>query len=199
MPMGKLVRSTRPLNRRQVKQVQKIVDINKKLKQNWTFATDTIDTTGYLLEFTAIPEGDDFNQRSSDKIRLQSIRAQLAVRQTGVTPSSADVRVMIVRGKFGPLAVGNMPAYNAEPDLDRMQVYYDFITTLADVEINPIHLTYMKKFRTKKVPHISVNYDDDVSGTAAQNNPLYLYAVGSTAANAPFLRGYIKAKWFDAN
>lgn len=198
--MVKVVSSRPGLNFKQVKQVQRIINKNKQLKHVWTSAAQGFSTAGTLIEFTGISEGDNFNNRDGDKIGLQSIRAQLSMRNNTTTPTTQQIRVMIVRGKYGPLVVGDFPTLTGAPDLDKMQVYYDEIWALSDIESDPpIQRKFKKKFSTRKIPHLLVGYDDDVSASAAQRNPIYLYAETSEATNVARMEGYIYAKFFNLN
>ncbi len=206
MPAGKMTRvfrgtgsRQRSLNFRQVKQVQKIINTNKKLKSKWTnFNNITMDIAGSLIEITAIPEGDDFNQRDTDKILCQSVKVQLSLRN-GVTPGPQNNRIMLVRAKQGTLAIADMPSVVQEPDQDKMQVLYDEIIGYNDVDFDPLIRNIFKGFRKRNIPHLTVTYDDDESATAAQRHAIYLYLVGSTDTNPGFSSGYTKLKWFDAN
>lgn len=205
MPAGRLVkvvaRNPRSgLNFKQVKQVQRIINKNKQLKHVYISAASTISTTGVLKEFTTVTEGDNFNNRDGDKIGVQSIRFQLSIRNNSTTPTAQDCRIMLVRGKYGPLATGDMPAIAGAPDLDKMQVYYDETFSMSDIEFDmPMQRNFKKKFTTKKIPHLLVNYDDDVSASVAQKNPLYLFYIGTEATNPAAVRGYTYLKFFNLN
>lgn len=205
MPAGRMVKVVsanprRGLNFKQVKQVQNIINKNKQLKHVYQSAGNTISTTGVLKEFTSVAEGDNFNNRDGDKIGVQSIRAMLSLRNNSSTPTAQDIRVMIVRGKYGPLVVGDMPAITGAPDLDKMQVYYDETFTLSDIEFDhPMQRNFKKKFRNRKIPHLLVGYDDDESATAAQRSPIYLYHIGTEATNVAAIRGYVYLKFFNLN
>ncbi len=189
----------RKLNFRQVKQVQKIINSNKKLKSKWTFFNNLdMDIAGTLLEITAIPEGDDFNQRDTDKILVQSVKVQTTTRN-GVTPGPQNNRIMLVRAKQGTLVIADMPSVSEEPDQDKMQVLYDEIIGYNDVDFDPLQRYIFKSFKKRNIPHLTVTYDDDESATAAQRHGIYFYVVGSTDTNSGFTTGYHKIKWFDAN
>lgn len=203
MPMGTMIRAApratrrRGLNYKQVKQVQKIVNKNKQLKSQQDIASQAVTTAKYLYEITEITEGDDFNQRTSDKIFLQSLKINMSINQAG-TLTQQLCRVMVVRGKNGPLSTADLPAYSTEADLDKMQVYYDRIVRIPATAIDPIQWDFFKSFRNKKVPHLKVRYDDDVSAISAEGNPIYVYAVSSEGTNGFVLSVNSKVKWFDA-
>lgn len=199
MPAGKIYKYPRRLNTRQVKQVQKIVNKNRTFKTDFQFVNVEPNTTGALVEFTDIDQGDDYNQRDTDRILLQGIRAMLSLDLDG---QDNRIRVLIVRSKIGPLVLADFPAYNTQPNLDKMQVYYEYYvgTSVADAD-RPFQIRYKKKFNKGKIPHMKVTYADSVSVTAAQSNPVYLFTVGNVAAatSTSLLSGYIYTNWYDAS
>lgn len=206
--MGRIVRVAprrtkgRSLNYKQVKQVQKIIQKNKQLKNHRAeINTGTVDNTGILNEISAISEGDDFNNRDGDKIQALSIKMHGPVRSDTSATGFTTLRVMICRGKFGPLVIGDMPAdTNEQPDLDKMQIYYDRNFTVGHLDTRVVNdVGYYKSFKNSKVPHLLLHYDDDTSATACQSNPLYIFHVSNAATNGPRQTGWIDLKFFNAN
>lgn len=193
----------RGLNFKQVKQVQKIVNANKALKQTYTALNANISSnTPSLFELTEITEGDDFNTRDSDSINLQTAKVDLVAYASESLNGNSVIRLMLVRGKFGPLTVSDMPSsVNAEPDLDKIQVYHDQVYTLNDVSgpANINGIRWYKSFKNKKVPHMKVEYDDDTSASEAQKNPIYVFAISNqlSTGNPPAINGFGRVKWFD--
>lgn len=196
MPMGKLVLGApkRPLNSRQVKQVGRLINKQKQLKHVYIDQVQTLGTTATFKEITTTSEGTGISLRDSDKIFLQSLRAQWTI-SSAATPVAAQVRVMIVRGRNGPLVVGDMPAITAAPDYSKMQVLFDTRLGYPDADFDPMRYSYFKSFKNKKVPHLKVRYEG--SDTAASGNPIYMYTIASSAANVGTLHGWSKIKFFD--
>lgn len=184
-------------NRKQVRQVQKIVDSNKKLKSKTNIFELTLSNAGTLTELTAITEGDDFYQRDTDVIRLMSAKGHYNI-TNGSTASAQSCRVLIVRSKVGPLVLANMPAINAMPDLDKFVVLYDqYIRLEATKDAYLPIFRFYKSFKNKKVPHLNVIYDDDKDDTASQNHGVYVFTITSAPSNQCNLFGIFKIKWFD--
>lgn len=210
MPAGRLYNATmsRRLNKRQVKQVQKIVEKNKQLRTAYVDLDDAsfASSSPVFVELTSIAEGDDNNLRDSDRINLKSIRLNLVASKLPATTNGdvTTIRVLIARSKTGPLTVADFPASTiALPDNDKMQVLYDRYYALGPYDTDGIFIDSVLreipiklKFANKKVPHLTVGYDDDVSATAAQHNPIYLN-IEATGNNTMRLDGVAIVKWFD--
>lgn len=207
----------RKLNRRQVKQVQKIVNSNMFLKQTYlAVANNTaVASTGTLLEITAIPDGDAFNQRESNRLRLLSYNAKYQFRNSSSNTISSGtetprLRMLIVRSKQGPLVLADLPTtVTGLPDLDRMQVYHDRVhylpyflytgTTEAGnipgdlATINDIQ--DFKSFHNKKTPHLNVGFDL-LSDEFANVNPIYILFI-TDVDSIPLVSGWTHIKFFD--
>lgn len=169
----------RGLNFKQVKQVQKIVNKNKRYKTYQRIITTEGNTTGDLREFTNNSIGNSQDQRENQTIFVHRIKFQMSIINDGVYNV---YRVLVVRSKQGALALADMPAYSGAPDLDKMQVYYDrLVSSYAPNTQPPTILGMTHKFKTKKIPHLKVGYDTNTSATDAQENALYLFIVGNTA------------------
>lgn len=192
----------RPLNRRQFKQVTKIVQSGQELKQAYTSLNIAFLSTGTLTEITALSKGSNYNQRDGEDIRYQSTKFEMAIAPTEAGNQNAVCRIMFVRSKKGPLVVADFPTtVDAEPNFDKMQVYKDQVYVTNDVtgEGSINNIRWFKSFKNRKTPHLNVGYVASVSATAGQNNPLYLYMVTSALVSTPTLQGYIRSKWFDKN
>lgn len=198
MPAGKIYRAParKPLNVRQTKQVQRIIQKNKQFKTFHDSFLISVSDAKDLTEFTAITEGDDYNTRDGDKIQLKNILVHLSINTTD-TPIGGKVRLMMIRSKTGPLVVADLPAYNAEPDLDKYAILYEEFFNMQDDNINPINRKIKLKFQNKKVPHMNVHFDDDESATLAQRNPVYMYWVSS--ASCAVVLGNFYTNFFNAN
>lgn len=195
----RVLATQRKLNNRQVRQVQKIVEGNKQIKRLNTSVNGTFTTTGDLYELTAIAKSNTNLTRDSDRINL--LQAELEVGFYSDTAGYKQLRIMMVRGKYGPLVLADFPDIVTTPDYDKMQVYHDRVYTIGPGSTNfdssVIHRVNLKKqFKNRKVPHLNVIYDTDVSATAAQDNPIYIYFIQSSA-NAITSSGYGSIKWFD--
>lgn len=207
MPAGKMYNYTaqnrKGLNFKQVKQVQKIIQKNQQLKTFRSVLANTITTTGVLIECTAITEGDNFNNRDGDKIKVQSLKIPYTICPATDNAIVQNNRIIIVRGKFGPLVVADMPTtVTGQCDLDKMQVYHDRLYQVIDNQdaINDhVVVPFYKSFKNKKVPHLLCHYDDDISASACQSNPIYVYTIASSATTPSTLAGFGDLKFFNAN
>lgn len=201
--VGRSISGTRKMNSRlsfgQVKQVQKIVNKNKRLKTAWyNINSAASSTVPIFTDITAISEGEDFSQRDSDHILAASLRVQWSMVNAN-TATAQGLRVMIVRGLHGNLLSSDMPAVGVTPNLDLMQVLYDEVIQLPGAVFDPITRFHFKSFKNKKVPHMRITYNDAASVTAAFSNPVYFYAISTVSTNAATVHGYAKLKFFDAN
>lgn len=209
MPMGQMYRAPQPtgarrgLNYKQVKQVQKIIQKNQQLKVFRTQLAVTGVTAGTLVELSAISEGDNFNNRDGDKIKVQSLKMPFAIEGDTASTILQRVRILVVRSKTGPLVAANFPAsLTGQPDLDKMQVYYDRMYSYMDQQesiSDNVTVPMYKSFKNKKVPHLLCHYDDDVSATDCQQNPIYLWIVGLSNTTPVSIVGYADLKFFNAN
>jgi len=214
MAGGKITRvyrapAGRKLNFRQVKQVQKIVNANKQLKQCWTPVDQSpSSTTPYFLELTQLAEGEDFNQRDSDLVSAIGLNLKFTINRLAATTNStvSTVRMMVVRSKVGPLVVGDLPASPASatmPNLTKYQVLYERFISIGPYDSDGIFIdTVCKdisvsfKFRKGKIPHLGLMYDDGVSATACQKNAIYLYLDNSDATTLAAV-GQSVLKYYD--
>lgn len=185
----------RLLNRPQVRQVQKIINANKDLKRKWIELSHDPSTTAVVTEATAISEGDNFDNRIDDTIRVHSMYVQWCYNHD-TTAADGSTRLLVLRARYGQLDATDIPAVGATPDYDKLQVYYDEVITFEAESTEPVCRTFYKTFKNKKIPHMKVKYDDDVSATDAVINPLYVASVGD-GANAPRIKGYVLVKYFD--
>lgn len=209
MPMGRMYRAPAPtgarkgLNFKQVKQVQKIINKNLQIKTYRSVIAVTSTTAGSLIECTSISEGDNFNERDGDKIKVQSLKIPYSICPDTTNAIVHNVRVMVVRGKYGPLVVGDLPTtVTGQADLDKMQVYHDKLYQLIDNQdaLNDnVIVPFYKSFKNKKVPHLLSHFDDSVSATACQSNPIYFFTIASSSTTPCVLAGFGDLKFFNAN
>lgn len=214
------VPNRRGLNTRQVKQVQKIINTNKRIKNYYTpLESNFVGGVSlvYFQELTLIPfNGSDAQTRQTSNIQLKSYNIKLGVIQNS-TPDLTmySYRVIIARSKQGPVTdisstTGPILDFNDQPDPDIYQVYTDEIFTAsgppASVNISLGYLMHFyKSFKTKKVPHMIVGFNDVDNTPAtnpANNNPVYIKiiidpAVGVVATEGFGLKGFAHMKFFD--
>lgn len=198
----------KPLNFRQVKQVQKIINADKKLKiaYNSISQSNIIATNPLFLEVTRTTQGLGDSNRTETDIKLLSYRLSFAFFREGTSTSIDPVycRVMVVRG-YRPLVVADMPTdVISTPDRDIMQVYYDKViafgpnqTTLGVAQSMLYNMDIKKKFKTSKIPHLNVGYEN--TDTNAVNNPIYLYVLDELTGsnNEVQVRGFASIKFYD--
>lgn len=200
---GKNYKGGKKLSFGQVKQVQKIVNSNKRLK-HFYYAIDNpyqinpgAGGTNILTSFdelTRITVGSGSAERDSEYINLQSVNLKMALatntNDATVPRTSIETigyRVIIVRSKSGPVADildrtnVTIIDWSQQPDPDLYQVLHDEI-------FNPIQaagipgLGYLQKFyksfKNKKVPHMVVRYDDNGADPVASiNNGLFMKVI----------------------
>ncbi len=201
MPMGRIFRGGqsrgRGLNFKQVKQVQKIIEKNKRLKVEFKNQVDVMTSVGALNELTTVAEGDDFNERQGDIINAMSLKVQWTV-SPNATPTAGVYRIMIVRARIGALVAADLPAVVGTPDLDKFQVLYDKVYNVnASATYMNFGETYFKSFKNRKVPYMKVRYDDDISASAAQDNAIYLWTISGILIEGPSFQAFTRLKFFD--
>lgn len=201
------------LNKKEVKQVQKIINKNLLLKQIYLFINNQSPTNvGILTELTAFDTGTQFNQRDSNRIRLMSYNVKLQFTFPPNDNSLITIRMLIVRSKQGQLSLADLPDFNQQPDLDLMQVYFDkqyamsptvvdgtTPTTSYSLSSNSIinDIQDFKSFKTKKVPHLNVGYNDDSTDSPAVTNPIYIYFVTGFSVPTINVNGWAHMKFYD--
>ena len=189
------------LSGKQVKQVSRLINKNKRLKQKWLSVDNQVPSTGSLAEISDVPQGNGYNQRDSEKILARSIQLSLSLNSTAGGFETSNVRIMIVRSKKGPLALSDLPGVFVEPNLDNLQVYFDKHYQINENNSMPVLIDYYKSFSNGKIPHMVIGYIN--ANNAAINNPVYLYyinePVGGGGPDGPSLEGYHIIKFFDAN
>lgn len=209
---GSTFKAGRRLNKPQVKQVQRIIEKNKRLKHNyqelslglWVNSNPgSTPTRTAFAELTGIPQGQESYQRSESMIQLKSYNIKLGI--VGVTDNGTaplwveevrPFRIIIVRSKRGPITDildvlgASVVDFSQQPDPDNYQVYTDEIHSFAcNIGTVSSYATYLlkhyKSFKNKKVPHMLVNYDDP--GSVTITNPLYIKLVidPQTQATSP--------------
>lgn len=193
------VSNKRGLNRRQVKQVQRVIEKNKRLKNRYvpvlaqlTNAAGATPATTYFQELTIIPRLDDSVSRSEDQILLKSYNIKLGMgyMTNDAVPATTlleqvTYRLIIVRSKQGPVLdildpTGlSITGWQAQPDPDLYQVYTDELFSCSGAAVPGgvnISLGYLmhfyKSFKNKKVPHMIVAYNGTTTSTI--NNGIYM-------------------------
>lgn len=201
MPAGRMYKyKPKKLNNTQVKQVQKIINKDKIYHEIFQSVGDEANTTGFLYNVFAVAEGNDFNQRESDKIHAKHMEMKLVLTQTDTNANG--IRIIVARSKIGHLITSDFPAWNGQPDLTIMQILYDNILVTPALQPNaPITVAKFKySFKTKKIPHLNIGYVDTDSATAPAKNGVYVYVVGSLAeaSTANVINGWIKGHFYDS-
>jgi len=165
MPMGKIYvssrarRPARKLNRTQVKQVQRQIEKNKRIKNSYTsfvsngpnglFTFSNVAGASQVYtkfaELTVIPQGDNSTLRSEEQILLKSYNIKLGL-DTYLNDDSGGAtntmvvlpfRIIIVRSKIGAQTdIFNTSAipvsdWASQPDPDLYQVYTDEIISVS--------------------------------------------------------------------
>lgn len=178
----------RKLNRTQIRQVQKVVNANKRLKNYYVPINHSFTNSGAVGNYIGITEltsvginGPDATVRQTSEILLQSYNIKLGMvpHDDGLNPIymwPASYRIIIARSKQGPATdissqTGPITNFTDQPDPDVYQVYADEIHTAGGgtasgavlARSNPSlgYLMHMyKSFKNKKVPHMVVGYND---------------------------------------
>jgi len=205
---GRVLRQNK-LNFRQIKQVQKIINSDKKLKvtYNTVGQSNISDAAPAFLELTTTSVGATDSTRSETEIHLLSYRLSFSIFREDTTTSTSPTycRIMIVRG-YQPLVAGDMPASMiATPNRDLMQVYYDKVLAFGPYDNDSsglvsniiYNMEIKKKFKTSKIPHLNVGYE--TTDTTANKNPIYFYVFNgvSGANNELQTRGFGVIKYYD--
>ncbi len=163
MPQGK----RRGLTGRQRTQVKKLITSNQQVKQLWLSVNNIFTDAGTLQELTTIGEGNDFDERNTDRIKVLSARLHVSIGPTAVNSLEQTDRVMIVRSKRGPLLLADLPGIFSAPDLDKFQVLLDrYLFYSGQSEQDQSTIDMFHSFKKGRIPHMKCIYDDDVSATA---------------------------------
>lgn len=202
---------TKSLNRRQVKQVQRQIEKNKRIKNTYVGIfgdfTDVNTATPlqtYFIEFTQLLQGDKSYERSEFEVLMKSYNLKLGVSaytNDATVPSTLMIpwsfRIIIARSKIGAqtnivdLANASIVDFRSQPHPDKYQIYTDEIISISGntsavngaPNISPGYLWHFyKSFKNKKVPHMIVGYDED-SVNAAVNNPIYMKIIVDPGTN----------------
>ncbi len=191
----------RRLNFKQVKQVTRLINKNKRVKQRWILQDHMLQPDpGALFEFTVIPKGVDHSERDSDKLAALSLQLHLSINQNDSDNEIDDeYRFFLVRSKSGPLTVTDMPLFFGRPNLDKYQVYLDKYINIKNDTVEPIEIDFYKSFKTGKVPHMIIGYDGVLDGTNAINNGIYLFVIKREAGvlTGGTMIGYSLLKYVD--
>lgn len=202
------------LNKPQVKQVQRIIESNKRIKNyyapiiaDFTDVNTATQLSTYFQELTGTVQGDNSTSRSEMMIFLKSYNIKFGLSNytnDASAPSTLMVampfRVIIARSKVGPLADINdiagssINTFYQQPDPDKYQVYTDEVFsvsgnassgTSASMNISFGFLPHIyKSFKNKKCPHLKVGYDAQYSATQANKSPIYMKILVDPGTNA---------------
>lgn len=174
---------------------------NKQYRENYIHFEYECNTSGTLVEITSIGEatGADWYDRECNTIQVK----HLEVQGDYISDTLYNVtRILIVRSKVGPLVAADLPTFQTQANLQKMEILYDKVKSFslpagAGQQLPLIHFKH--SFKTGKIPHLNVGYVDLVSATAAQKNPLYIWFVGSLAAASTtnVAIGQIKLHYYD--
>ncbi len=187
--------SRKGFSQKQYKIVRKMIQSDKSYKEKQQSVVNTnLLTTGDLTEITLISEGDDFNVRASDKCYLTKIEMQLELGET-----EGNCRVIVARGRNGPLSTADFPTITGAVNIDKLQVYYDRLLSIQGGDLMSRRVSFKKSFSKGKIPHMVLRYDDDISAFACQHNPVYLWAVsGEGDSTGPKIFGNVTANFYDS-
>lgn len=189
--------SSKGFNQKQYKTIRKMIQSDKSYKEKQADASlADLTSTGDLTEFTSIGEGNDFNTRSSDKTNLIKIELQVEMLDNVGSGGNTTVRVIVARGRNGPLSTGDFPSTAGAINTDKLQVYYDKISLISDKATASKRFTFKKSFAKGKIPHMVLRYDDAESASACQHNPVYLWMI-SDKASGPEVSGNVTANFYD--
>ncbi len=181
---------------KQMKTIRNMIKSDKSYKEKQQDASVAeLINTGDLTEITSISEGDDFNVRASDKCYLTKVEMQLEI--TSSVGNDA-IRVIIARGRNGPLSTSDFPSTTGAVNIDKLQVYYDklVLSSLNDAR----RFSFKKSFQKGKIPHMVLRYDDAESAFACQHNPVYLWITtdNEVSSGAPVVFGNVTANFYDS-
>lgn len=218
---------TKKLSYGQVKQVQKIVNSNKRLKHYYLPIDNAFQyglTGGYtpigtsFQELTLLDPGGASHQRDAEIVNLQSynIKMGLAINTDDAsTPATAllpvGFRIIIVKSKEGHITDITDPSQASivdwiqQPDPDLYQIYTDEIfNPVAGTANDTASLGYLmkfyKSFKKKKIPHMKVKFDDTLLPSIGNGIFMKIIADPNIAATVSYsfkLTGFCHLKWFD--
>lgn len=200
MAMGKMVRAPRPLgpalSKRQFRAVTKLINKGKELHTYQYYVDANVPNTKTLVELTDITIGSQYYMRDDcNTITVRAIKGHVGI---AGADSSNRMRVIIARSKDGPLYTTDFPAIGAQPDLDKMQVYWD--RTFLVSQYGPYFLSNIPvniKLAKGKIPGVNVRYDGTTS-TSAISGGIYLYYISdSAAASDPLLISHLNIKFYE--
>lgn len=199
MSMSKFKYPTRAgLSGKQKRQVKGIINSQKDMKQFFTPILQVpVSGTAVITELSLVTKGDDFDERAEDTVQALSLRLSLSVINAG-TPARQTFRILLVRAKTSPLTIADVPAYNAIPNYERMQVYYDKFIAIDNVDLTaPCFLEKKVNFKKKLIPYMKIGWVEATSTTVAQKNGLYLMSSTNEATNGPSIYGGALLKFYN--
>lgn len=190
--------SRKGFSNKQMSTIRNMIKSDKSYKEKQQdVSTADLTSTGDLTEFTSISEGNDFNVRASDKCYLTKIELQLEMLDNVGEGGTTAVRIIVARGRNGPLSTGDFPNTTGAVNIDKLQVYHDKLILLTDANVGARRVTFKKSFQRGKIPHMVLRYDDAESAFSAQHNPVYLWMI-SDKASGPQVYGNVTANFYDS-
>lgn len=186
------------LNPKQKKQVSKIINSQKDMKQAYVSAAQVpILATPVITELSVLTKGDNFSQRSEDTVQSLAMHIQWT-HGPSATLARQVYRVIIARAKQTPLTVADVPTILASPNYERLQVLFDKIYLVDDVALTTV-LTDSKKlkFKKKNIPYMKIGYDEAAAATTAQRNGIYFMSCTSEATNGPTIQLACSHKFYN--
>lgn len=186
------------LSGKQKKQVKGIINRQKDMKQTWVGISQVpVAATPVISELSLVSKGDNFSQRAEDTIQSLSMKIQWSY-GPAATLARQVFRVIIARAKQTPLTVADVPAVTAQPNYERMQVYFDKTYLVDDVALTTI-LSDSKtlKFKKKNIPYMKISYDEAANATTAFKNGIYFMSTTAEATNGAVIQGACQHKFFN--
>lgn len=187
MPMGKLirVRRQRPLNFRQIKQVQKMVKKDDQLKVKVLRAVQAVGTTASVIDLSAVA-----NDCTIHGIHLS---VDLSASQNETTATSSYIVCAIARWRPGGPPDTSDFATNSM-DNDKWFYYYYKSFYLPDFSTEPIRMSKKISLKNAKIPHINIDNDGNADSS---NNGLYLLLISSENTNKPNVYYHTRFSYYD--
>lgn len=187
MPMGKLTRvgRQRPLNFRQIKQVQKMVKKDDQLKVNVERSVQAVGTTSSIIDLSAV--GSDCT------IHGIHMSVDLSLYQNVSTPTGAYVICAIARWRPGGSPSSSDFTNNAL-DNDKWFYYYYRAFYIPSSQTESVNITKRISFKNARIPHLNIDND---SSAASANNGLFLLLLSDENTNKPNVFYHTRLSYYD--
>ncbi len=159
-----------------------------------TAFTSDPNTTGAVLNLTAIAQGDDDNDRQGNKIRAKYIEVAGNVRLNPTTATDTRVRMVIVRDNNGSTTqpaiadlwpsvnafVDNGPPFKDPQSNSRFSILMDKYQNVNDISVRTKYVNWSSSLDH----HI---YFTGAAGTDEGKGHMYLFIASSEATNDPIV------------